>query len=721
MRTPPLTFPKTGTDTDDRGCDIIVFPEKGLMLGLDDRQKLSLHAEDIPDAGALPCLEGGDLTPVLAALSCLARDNRIYVVANVYDHKHCPPGRTSCPPDGVLFYNTNVALDRNGTLVSRWENLSLNLCTLFVCHVKAEGHCHESEILGVLTGTIFFRPTSGHGISVLLTAQYTSQFIPRHDVLPGIYSVAVQQAWSLAHGVPLLAAGVQRPPTGTLGSGIYAGGRGPLIYSYSPDNRSKLLIANTDAAAPENSRYAGDVLDVRSLTFSYMNTSAFAVASLLNASGEMLVCNGEVCCRLSYASTELSDAFFLIAGWTKTSRTARPSEVLSPGRLPFAEDAEARRSRRTRAAPTVAASLLDLNTSGLDSLREIVREVVRKELRKILPAANRPSSLSLAEVVREEVHRAFQPEGPINTTTPEEPTLSYAAMARRPPQAHRQTTAPPRRDPPMPQYPRRQEGQVQDVRAEQPSPRKTDVWRTADRRPLCYHCGEADHIYRSCPYRRLGLRGFHPNDPRPSGVGNSTRERPRVDDSGWLRSMGGDRNCAGLLCTRVQRNGRVCSLTVCDKRSEGRPCTKMATRSSTRFSSLRLEARFATPYVYPVLASDGLALTSVRSWNFETSPGHSSSLSIDERNPPKEPILHAFIAAIDEGREISKEDPSETKTGREHNGCGRSSQEVEKGLGRGEREGLAWHCQTTRKCGTVAAVRALRRIAMGYTVEKGRR
>lgn len=51
----------------------------------------------------------------------------------------------------------------------------------------------------------------------------------------------------------------------------------------------------------------------------------------------------------------------------------------------------------------------------------------------------------------------------------------------------------------------------------------------------------------------------------------------------------------------------------------------------------------------------------------------------------------------------------------------RSSQEVEKGLGRGEREGLAWHCQTTRKCGTVAAVRALRRIAMGYTVEKGRR
>ncbi|KAG0411591.1 hypothetical protein HPB47_011263 [Ixodes persulcatus] len=68
----------------------------------------------------------------------------------------------------------------------------------------------------------------------------------------------------------------------------------------------------------------------------------------------------------------------------------------------------------------------------------------------------------------------------------------------------------------QPQTFRRREGQPEFVRTEHPTPRKTDVWRTADRRPLCYHCGEADHIYRSCPYRRLGLRGFHPNDPRPS-------------------------------------------------------------------------------------------------------------------------------------------------------------------------------------------------------------
>ncbi|KAM7294792.1 hypothetical protein ISCGN_024297 [Ixodes scapularis] len=110
--------------------------------------------------------------------------------------------------------------------------------------------------------------------------------------------------------------------------------------------------------------------------------------------------------------------------------------------------------------PTVASCRLDLNTASVDGLREIVRDIVREELREMLPGANRPSSLSLAEVVREEDHRAFQPEVPINTMTPEEPTLSYAAIARQPPQADRQATAPPRRDTLMALHPRRPEGEV---------------------------------------------------------------------------------------------------------------------------------------------------------------------------------------------------------------------------------------------------------------------
>ena len=180
-------------------------------------------------------------------------------------------------------------------------------------------------------------------------------------------------------------------------------------------------------------------------------------------------------------------------------------------------------------APTVAATRLDLSTTGVDGLREIVRDIVREELRKLLPTDNQPAALSIAEVVREEVQRAFQPEAPASVAAPEEPTLTYAAVARRPAPASRQYWTPPRRDPPAPQTFQRRDGQPQLVRTEQPAPRKTDVWRTAYRRPLCYHCGEADHVYRRCPYRQMGLRGFAPNDPRPRHG-----ERPR-DIEEYLR------------------------------------------------------------------------------------------------------------------------------------------------------------------------------------------
>ncbi|KAG0430962.1 hypothetical protein HPB47_022224 [Ixodes persulcatus] len=85
--------------------------------------------------------------------------------------------------------------------------------------------------------------------------------------------------------------------------------------------------------------------------------------------------------------------------------------------------------------------------STTSDLREIIRDVVREELRKLLPAAERPASLSVAEIVRDEVQRALQPETPVDVPAPEQPTLTYAAMARRPPQAPRQATAPPRREP----------------------------------------------------------------------------------------------------------------------------------------------------------------------------------------------------------------------------------------------------------------------------------
>ncbi|KAG0443442.1 hypothetical protein HPB47_014913 [Ixodes persulcatus] len=243
-----------------------------------------------------------------------------------------------------------------------------------------------------------------------------------------------------------------------------------------------------------------------------------------------------------------------------TKTKSRPDQVAASKvytrNTDFCHPRESRRRRRhyNRHSSVAAASASGYDFSpSIPGLRDINRDVVREELKKLLPSAERPASISIAEVVRDEVQRAILPDAPVTVAAPNEPTLTYAAMARRPPQAHRQVTSPPRREHPAPQYSRRQEDRAY-VRPDQAPPRKTDVWRTADRRPLCFHCGEAGHIYRRCPYRQLGLRGFHPNDPRPR-----YDERPH-DIEGYLRRSPSSTSTLRLLSLLSL------SLTLGDKR-----------------------------------------------------------------------------------------------------------------------------------------------------------
>ncbi|KAG0437528.1 hypothetical protein HPB47_017400, partial [Ixodes persulcatus] len=97
-------------------------------------------------------------------------------------------------------------------------------------------------------------------------------------------------------------------------------------------------------------------------------------------------------------------------------------------------------------------------SSNTPDIRKIIRNVVRVEIKKLLPATHQPASVSIAEVVREEVQRAFQPEAPASVAAPEEPSLTYAAVARRPAPAAQQYSTPPRRILPEPQTFRRREG-----------------------------------------------------------------------------------------------------------------------------------------------------------------------------------------------------------------------------------------------------------------------
>lgn len=56
-------------------------------------------------------------------LSCMARNNSIYVVANIGDKKPCNSSDPGCPRDGRYQYNTNVVFDPEGKLVARYHKV----------------------------------------------------------------------------------------------------------------------------------------------------------------------------------------------------------------------------------------------------------------------------------------------------------------------------------------------------------------------------------------------------------------------------------------------------------------------------------------------------------------------------------------------------------------------------------------------------------------------
>uniref|UniRef100_A0A2I3GEU1 CN hydrolase domain-containing protein n=1 Tax=Nomascus leucogenys TaxID=61853 RepID=A0A2I3GEU1_NOMLE len=73
----------------------------------------------------------GEVFPegVQARLSCLAKNNSIYVLANLGDKKPCNSRDSTCPPNGYFQYNTNVVYNTEGKLVARYHKV----CTMLKC------------------------------------------------------------------------------------------------------------------------------------------------------------------------------------------------------------------------------------------------------------------------------------------------------------------------------------------------------------------------------------------------------------------------------------------------------------------------------------------------------------------------------------------------------------------------------------------------------------
>ncbi|GFS93263.1 pantetheinase [Nephila pilipes] len=330
-----------------KGADVIVYPEYGIFSPSYERAALKDYLEYIPDPKkerANPCeqREAYSQRLILRTLSCIAKNNSLYVVANVGDLQNCE-GDPDCPSDGVFHLNTNVVFDREGTLTFKYHKERLFYEFGMDLPRGQQNYTFDTDF-GTFATFICFdidfermsevarRP----GVDGVM---FSTMFV---DQGPQMTSVQFWESWALGNNATILASNIQIPGYAAIGSGIFHGEQGALSYTFNPDGISKLVVARVpktgfDPVPPEASitaiteddswEWKGDGIDVptvcsRSIlgdfTNMYLdyrcmeeNMTHYSFVKLTEPKAHLEVCSNGVCCSLNYETNGLSDSYYL--------------------------------------------------------------------------------------------------------------------------------------------------------------------------------------------------------------------------------------------------------------------------------------------------------------------------------------------------------------------------------------------------------------------------
>ncbi|KAG0435705.1 hypothetical protein HPB47_018359 [Ixodes persulcatus] len=108
----------------------------------------------------------------------------------------------------------------------------------------------------------------------------------------------------------------------------------------------------------------------------------------------------------------------LLSGTLTAASVDRADFVTEASSVECALLAKASHYPRHSSVAAAFASDYDISPS-IPGHRDIIHDVVREELKKLLPTAERPASISIAEVVRVAVLRSFLPDAPVTVAAPE--------------------------------------------------------------------------------------------------------------------------------------------------------------------------------------------------------------------------------------------------------------------------------------------------------------
>ena len=311
------------------GAQIIVFPEDGIhnVAQVKDasRDVVRMVAEAVPEASTSsnPCFDPQYASStILRTLSCTALENKIYLVATMVDVIKCVH-QAACPTDGLFLYNTQVAFDKNGTLVAKYHKQHLFGEHLLDTPEKQELVYFDTDFgarigMYICFDRVFYDPL----VSLVEKYNVTTMALSTwwFDGYPFLLSHQIDQYQSRVFGINILTACAKNLPTGTTGSGLYSPFQTVNVeHDLNIDagtSYPRLLIGNLPIDPKVNTRCPGDNQKYKMADYALKNGPTYSSevvtgfasdlstfqSVLLNgtAATGVKVCSGTFCCTLDY-------------------------------------------------------------------------------------------------------------------------------------------------------------------------------------------------------------------------------------------------------------------------------------------------------------------------------------------------------------------------------------------------------------------------------------